>query len=285
MQHPSFTLMAAHGEGTRLPRPGGYVVLSRLPGGRSAIRALAPSLKYVLEGEEVYEINGRSRRLRPGEFLLVEAGSRVEVSTPRPETTTGMCIYFGGGAAAAFVDPALCLTGAIAGTAADPLSPLLDRHARHLARNPEEGPDLAARIVAEAERGASAFLARFNERLERLRSLKYSTRVETLQRVERARAFIHANAGRSIFLEEVAAHAALSRFHLTRSFAEAFGVPPLAYHRSLRLEAAANLLRSDAASATQVSEQLGYASLSAFSRAFRQRFGVPPSRLAPEKAA
>ena len=126
--------------------------------------------------------------------------------------------------------------------------------------------------------GAEDYLATFSNRLERLGSVKHSTRIETLQRLERARCFIHDQADRPISLDEVAGEAALSRFHLTRSFAEVFGLPPLAYHRRLRLEAAARLLKSDAISATEIAEQLGYGSLSAFTRAFRQNFGVPPSQ-------
>jgi AraC-like DNA-binding protein len=167
---------------------------------------------------------------------------------------------------------------AIAGSRIDPLASLLGNYARLLAERPAAGPGLARRIVQEATVGAEDYLATFNNRLERLGSVKQSTRIETLQRLERARCFIHDRAERPITLDEVANEAALSRFHLTRSFAEVFGLPPLAYHRRLRLENAARLLKSDAVSATDIAEQLGYGSLSAFTRAFRQNFGVPPSQ-------
>jgi len=278
---PSFSLMLAHGEGSRLPRPGGFVVLSRLAGGRSQIRALAPSVKFVLQGEEVYEIDGRTRRIRPGEFLLVDAGAEIEVTTPRNAETIGLCVYFGGEAGTPLAEPGRRPLNprAVNGSTLDPLAGLLESHARALAGRPEAGVDLAPSIVAAAERATEAYLSAWDNRLARLGSLKHSTRVETLQRLERARAFLHANAGRIVTLEEVAAHAALSRFHLTRSFAEAFGVPPLAYHRNLRLDSAARLIAEEGVPATVIAEQLGYASLSAFSRAFRQKFGVPPSRL------
>lgn len=271
-----FLHVREHGEGTRLALRRGTVVLSRLEGGRSAIRALAPSLKYVLEGEEVYRIDGRTRCVRPGEFLLVEAGADFEVRTPRPDATIGLCVYLGV-AEGAGPAPAEPFSRVLGGGPAEPLSALLGRYARLLARHPAAGPALARRIVREATIGAEDYLAAFASRLDRLGALKRSTRIETLQRVERARGFIHASAGRAISLHEVAAQAALSRFHLSRSFAEVFGLPPLAYHRRLRLDAAARLLKTDSASATEIADQLGYASLSAFTRAFRQQFGVPPS--------
>jgi AraC-like DNA-binding protein len=271
-----FLHVREHGEGTRLAHRRGTVVLSRLEGGRSAIRALAPSLKYVLEGEEVYRIDGRTRRVRAGEFLLVEAGADFEVRTPRPDATVGLCVYLGAPEGEA-PPPREPFGRVLGGGPGEPLSALLGRYAKLLASRPAAGPALARRIVREATVGAEDYLAAFANRLDRLGALKRSTRIETLQRIERARGFIHASAGRSISLEEVAGEAALSRFHLSRSFAEVFGVPPLAYHRRLRLDAAARLLRADAASATEIADQLGYASLSAFTRAFRQQFGVPPS--------
>lgn len=271
-----FFRIAQHGEGERLPLRRGCVVLSTLPGGRSAIRALAPSVKFVLSGEEIYKIDGRTRALRPGRFLLVEAGSEFEVVTPRPDETVGLCVYLG-------VSPAPAperepLGRVIEGCAAEPLAPLLARYARLLSARPETGATLAAKIVQQVGAAAEDYLSTFASRLERLTSLKRSTRIETLQRIERARAFIHDHRDRPLSLDEIASEAALSRFHLSRSFAEVHGLPPLAYHRRLRLDGAARLLRDGAASPTELSERLGYGSLSAFTRAFRQAYGVPPSR-------
>ena len=271
-----FYLMSDHGEGERLPLRHGCVVLSRLEGGRSMVRALAPSVKFVLSGEEVYKIDGRARAVKPGRFLLVEAGTQFEVSTPRPDETVGLCVYLGVSApAAADRGP---LGRVIEGCGAEPLAPLLSRYARLLAARPEAGAGLASKIVQQVTAGAEDYLSTFASRLERLSSLKRSTRIETLQRIERARAFIHDHQDRALTLDDIAARAALSRFHLSRSFAEVHGLPPLAYHRRLRLEAAARLLRDGAASPTELADRLGYASLSAFTRAFRQAYGVPPSR-------
>ncbi|MFN3387531.1 MAG: helix-turn-helix domain-containing protein [Allosphingosinicella sp.] len=273
-----FIQMTRHGEGAREPLRRGCVVLSRLDGGRSAIRALAPSVKYVLAGEEVYRIDGRSRRVRAGDFLLVEAGTEFEVLTPRPDETIGLCVYLGVSDGGGGAQPALPLPRVLEGSPIDPLAGLLGRYARLLAARPQAGAGLARRIVHEATIGAEDYLTGFSNRLERLGSVKRSTRIETLQRIERARSFIHAEANRNISLDEIAGVAALSRFHLTRSFAEAFGLPPLAYHRRLRLDRAAALLKAEADSATGIAAQLGYASLSAFTRAFRQHFGVPPTQ-------
>ncbi|HZG10045.1 MAG TPA: helix-turn-helix domain-containing protein [Allosphingosinicella sp.] len=278
-QTTRFLVMSAHGEGVRMPLKSGTVVLSRLGSGRSKMRALAPSVKYVLQGEETYEMDGRTRRVRAGEFMLVEAGVEFEARLSASADAIGLCVYLGvEDEGREGMHAPLGRGRAIAGSRIDPLASLLGNYARLLADRPSAGPALARRIVQETTIGAQDYLATFTNRLERLGSVKQSTRTETLQRLERARCFIHDASDRPINLDEIANEAALSRFHLTRSFAEVYGLPPLAYHRRLRLESAARLLKSETVSATQIADRLGYGSLSAFTRAFRQNFGVPPSQ-------
>ena len=97
--------------------------------------------------------------------------------------------------------------------------------------------------------------------------------------VTRARAHLHEHLARNVSLTELAAVAGLSRHHLSRIFAAATGMPPHAYHRQLRVEAAKRLLLSghgvsDAAHAT------GFFDLSHFSRQFRSHVGVAPGAYA-----
>src|SRR5688572_8440730 len=85
-----FSVMEQHLEAPRTPAPGGKLVLSRLKPGSSMIGARAPSVKLVLEGEELYQIEGRTLRVRPGQFLYLEAGDDC-IGTNRVETT-GLCL-------------------------------------------------------------------------------------------------------------------------------------------------------------------------------------------------
>ena len=237
-----------------------------------------PRSSSCSSGEEVYKIDGRTRALRPGRFLLVEAGIRVRGGDSaarrdgRPVRLSRSRAVAGGGARAARPgDRGLRRRAARA-------APLALRPAARR-RGPRRARRWRRRSSSRSTAGAEDYLSTFASRLERLSSLKRSTRIETLQRIERARAFIHDHQRPPAHPRRRSpAQAALSRFHLSRSFAEVHGLPPLAYHRRLRLDGAARLLRDGAASPTELAERLGYASLSAFTRAFRQAYGVPPSR-------
>lgn len=117
------------------------------------------------------------------------------------------------------------------------------------------------------------------EAIARLKVAKLATALELFDRLDRARRFLHANAGRTVSLRELGAVASLSTFHLARFFKLAFGTAPIAYHRRLRLERAAALLASGSLSVAEVAELAGYSDAVAFTHAFRKHFGVPPRRL------
>jgi AraC family transcriptional regulator len=78
-------------------------------------------------------------------------------------------------------------------------------------------------------------------------------------------------------LEDAAASAGYEQHHFAHSFRAVVGEPPLAYLRRLRLERAAHQLVSDPTQpVATIARQAGYASLEAFSRAFRRAFGSSP---------
>lgn len=79
-------------------------------------------------------------------------------------------------------------------------------------------------------------------------------------------------------LEMLAREAECSPFYLSRLFSEEAGVSIPKYLRMKRVERAADLLRGEGMSVTDAAMAVGYSSLSAFQRAFVERFGMPPGR-------
>ncbi len=150
----------------------------------------------------------------------------------------------------------------------------------------------AGRVVATAF-GARLFepaaLSRFRSAgriwpdqaaLARLNVVKLSTGLDLLERVERARRHLHDHLDRNISLRELGTIASLSTFHLARFFKLAFGAAPISYHRTLRLERAAQLLRRGKLSVAEVADCVGYSDAVAFTHAFRKHFGFAPRHLA-----
>jgi AraC family transcriptional regulator len=90
--------------------------------------------------------------------------------------------------------------------------------------------------------------------------------------------YMHDNLGQDIILDDLAAVAHLSKYHLVRAFKARTGFPPHAYLQQIRLRRASSLLRQTSASVSQIANDSGYRSASQFSAAFRRHYGQSPAR-------
>jgi AraC family transcriptional regulator len=88
--------------------------------------------------------------------------------------------------------------------------------------------------------------------------------------------FIESHLADPLTLDEVAAIAGISRFHLVRAFAAATGLSVMRYVRARRLSEAARALADGAPDILSVALDADYGSHEAFTRAFREHFGVTP---------
>jgi len=89
--------------------------------------------------------------------------------------------------------------------------------------------------------------------------------------------FIQNNLDEKMKLEELAEIAFLSPFHFHRIFTAKTGESINQYIRRLRLERAANRIIYTAQAITTIALENGYETAAAFSRAFKQKFGLSPS--------
>jgi AraC family transcriptional regulator len=94
--------------------------------------------------------------------------------------------------------------------------------------------------------------------------------------VEKAIWFVESHFASDIKLDDVAQASGVSRFHLVRAFGAVTGRSVMRYARARRLSEAARVLASGAPDILSVALDAGYGSHEAFTRAFRDEFGVPP---------
>ena len=88
--------------------------------------------------------------------------------------------------------------------------------------------------------------------------------------------FVESHLAGPLTLDDVAGVAGVSRFHLVRAFAAATGLSVMRYVRARRLTEAARALAAGAPDILQVALDSDYGSHEAFTRAFRDHFGVTP---------
>jgi AraC family transcriptional regulator len=110
--------------------------------------------------------------------------------------------------------------------------------------------------------------------------LKHPRVVSDMQTpVEKAIWFIESHFLHDVTLDDLAQVCGRSRFQMSRLFSGATGKTVTAYVRGRRLTEAARLLADGAPDILAVALQAGYGSHEAFTRAFRDQFGICPAEL------
>ena len=91
--------------------------------------------------------------------------------------------------------------------------------------------------------------------------------------------YVESHLAESLTLDDIAGVAGISRFHMVRAFGEATGMSVMRYVRARRLTKAARALARGAPDILTLALEADYGSHEAFTRAFRDHFGVTPEQV------
>ena len=111
---------------------------------------------------------------------------------------------------------------------------------------------------------------------ERLRAI--ATSGDLSQRTTRAIAWLRANFAKPLHMEELASTARMGVSTLHHQFRALTAMSPLQYQKQLRLQTARQRMLMDGLDATSAAYEVGYESVSQFSREYSRFFGQPPIR-------
>jgi AraC family transcriptional regulator len=101
--------------------------------------------------------------------------------------------------------------------------------------------------------------------------------------IEKALWFLDSHFARAVSLGEVASVCGVSRYQMSRVFSAAMGLSVTRYLRGRRLTEAARALANGAPDILAVALDAGYSSHEAFTRAFRDQFGLTPAQLRAQR--
>ncbi|MDQ1472403.1 MAG: hypothetical protein QOJ99_3883 [Bryobacterales bacterium] len=111
---------------------------------------------------------------------------------------------------------------------------------------------------------------------ERLRAI--ATRGDLSNRAAKAIAWLRANYTKPLHMEELSAVARMGVSTLHRQFRALTAMSPLQYQKQLRLQTARQRMLAGEIDATTAAYEVGYESVSQFSREYSRFFGQPPMR-------
>ena len=100
--------------------------------------------------------------------------------------------------------------------------------------------------------------------------------VSTNRQCAAVRRYIDLHFKESLTLEQLAEEAHMNKFYLSHTFKKEYGISPINYMISKRIEESKYLLAETDLSLSQISQLLGFSSLSYFSQVFRKTQSVPP---------
>ena len=130
----------------------------------------------------------------------------------------------------------------------------------------QECLELLAAMIAAEHRQA--------QRAESIRSVRPATRAELLRRVNWATDYILSNYAEAITLDDMAAAASLSKFHLVRLFRQVHKVTPHVFLQRKRAHVARRMLEASDADLGEVAAAVGFGSRWTLYRQLRQHFGA-----------
>lgn len=114
------------------------------------------------------------------------------------------------------------------------------------------------------------------KKIEALKFLNRSTRIEILRRLNLAKEYLLSNYNQNINLEALAEYACLSVNHLLRTFKQAFQQSPHQFLMQTRLQRARQLLKTTNYPINEIVNLVGFECPSSFIRLFKSRYHVTP---------
>lgn len=245
-------------------------------------------LKYVSSGVEVYYANQRKYTLRAGECLIGNDLTATLVHINQPDPVRGLCIDIG----PSIVSEVAQHHDAHAGNLQEfLLSDQLFVNKYTVCNTPLGNAlaELSQRIAAgtfntlESQEELFYHLAEFlicDQRLaldhmSKMRFKRENTKQEVFRALWQARSMMEEGVQRNPSLDEICSAIGMSKYHFIRTFKQTFGLAPHQFLKQKRLEQAREELIKGR-SPFDVALTFGYADVPAFSKAFKQAFGLTP---------
>lgn len=272
------------------------VVFSSLSEYYEPVAATGFSIKYVLNGTEVYTLNNEQFCVGAGSYLLSNTYKEGHVEIESSKNVKGICVTIAPEilkeAVASYRRPDTFFPDAELGVFFT-TPQFLD--AQYDAGKTKLGITLnqLAAVASGNEINASSFTMEFFytlsekiiqdhlpvfKQLQSVPSIKASTKKELYKNLHRGREFIDAAFTSPLNIEMVAQQACMSEYHFFRLFKKLMGITPHQYIIHKRLELG-HLLLTEQLPVSDAAVQCGFTDIFSFSRAFKNHFGFPPSAL------
>lgn len=271
------------------------VVFSSLSEFYSPIYSTGFAIKYVLEGSEVYKMDGHEYKVDTGNYLLSNSSRSGHVEIDSNKKVKGICLNIAPqlmmDVVASIRRPDTAYSDTELGQffctayfpennykAADTCTGReLNRISHSMLNGNVHTDDLDIEFFyALSQKIVEDQLPVFKE-LQSIPGIKRQTKRELYKRVCRGRDMMDEYFTTTLSIRNIAREACMSEFHFFRLFKNMTGISPHQYILKKRLALAADLLQQQAISVSAAALECGFSDIHAFSKAFKKQFAVNPS--------
>lgn len=279
----------------KFPTGGNFIAFSELGHFHAPmVRRDVVGLKYVLEGEENYVVNGVRHKVKPGQLLVVDDLEYGEAfNLKNSASTVGLCVNLERSlideviGSQIFADTDQLDNPSPAGyfnffeRSAPAAQLAIGKQLNYMLTGIVKDPDANNSAEKNVFYSLAESLVSSHGQLQLLRSKvkasKSSTRQEMIRRLMLARDFILDCPGQNILVEDLAQAAGMSEYYFGRSFKEVFGKSPYQFLLEQRLKRSATMIREGIYSVTEIAWSCGFSDIHAFSKAFKKYYNSAPS--------
>ncbi len=250
------------------------------------------SLRFVLSGNERYDLGRRNLSIYPDSFLILNRGTQFASDTDSGEQVQSFSLNFDQRFLEDFKDCytfndhqllSRCHRPKQSQEFDETIYPFkgdIKYSVYHLKHHLDHGMQDELLINEYLHHCLLNYFNIYNDEIfnkaEKLHFLNAGTKMEILRRLNMAKEYLYSNYNQNISLDELASHACLSVNHLLRTFKQAFNVSPHQFLIKLRLQRAQLLLKSTSYPINEVVGLVGFDCPSSFIRLFKTHYKITP---------
>ena len=256
------------------------------------------SIKYVVEGTELYSVNGNKYSVKNNEYLLANKFSEGYVEVDSKKAVKGICIDVEPKIISEVVASYLKPDAACSDLELDKffntpsffenkykafnsyVGKILISLEKQLESNPSFDLNFNKEFYYQISEGILKDHIPIYKQLHAIKAVKYYTKKDLYKRLLRAKEYLDDSFLAAVKIEEVAALAAISEYHFYRLFKSAFQISPHQYLIKKRLQYALQVLHVERLSVSEVALASGFSDIHSFSKSFKKCFGFSPSKIA-----
>jgi AraC family transcriptional regulator len=255
------------------------------------------SIKYVMQGDELYRLKEWDYLLHQGEYLLCNYHCEGKVSIDSKAHVKGICIDIARDVLSEVVAIHKAPDSGMADLSLDDFfnSPDFLEHQfqssqTHLGkellnldaillRNPNGDYQFSKEFFYKLSENILADYIPVVKQLQSIRCVKSATKRDLLKKLAKGKSYIDQYFTTDIDISQIALESNLSQYHFFRLFKNTYGQSPYQYIKQKRMQKANDLLKRQPMPLANLATEVGYSDIHSFSKAFKQFFGKSPSKI------